>query len=141
MTYLLLIGIPLALLVLFLALVTFEERSNRRILAGRRMALDLKVERASFVLRHVDWGAFLNDLLHTAFERALHDIAHGSLIAVRALERELTGVVRTLRSRREQPTLAPRDAAKPTRVEAAVSYVRKTVRRSRKQPRLPEERS
>jgi len=136
--HLVLIAVPLALLGLFLALVGHEERSGRRlILAGQRYHFDQKMERASFIVRHVDWGAFFNDLTRSGAERALHDIAHTTLIFVRALERELTSVVRTLRARREPNALPPANAEELSRIAAATAYVKKAVRRSRKVPVLP----
>ncbi len=134
MPYLIFIAVPLLVLAGFLALVSFEERRGSRIiLAGQRYRLDLTVARISFVVKHVDWGAFINDLVRTSVERATHDIAHMALVAVRALERQLTQVVRTLRARRDQPLLAPR-ADRPSRIQTAISYVKKTVQRSRKAP-------
>lgn len=131
--HLALIAVPLALLALSLAFVAYEERSGRRLaLAGRRYVFDRKVERASFIFRHVDWGALLRDLTRSGAERALHDAAHASLIFVRAVERELTSVVRTLRARREPQALASSEDAEPSRVAAATAYLKKTVRRSRK---------
>lgn len=136
--HLTLIIIPLLLLALFMVLVTFEERRGTRlILSGYRYHLDRKASRAAFVIKHVDWGAFLSDLTRASFERLLHDLAHSTLIGVRFLERELTRAVRSLRARRDEPILPARSADRPTRLESAVKLVKKTVRSSRKAPQLP----
>ncbi|MDB5189732.1 MAG: hypothetical protein JWN49_58 [Parcubacteria group bacterium] len=128
MAYLIAIVILVALLVAFLVLVGFEERSGKRLLAGRRYMLDGKVERVSFILQHVDWGAFSADVARSSIERAAHDIAHGSLIAVRALERFLTRVVRTLRTRRDVPLPPP----SVSRTTATVTYLKRAVQRTRR---------
>jgi hypothetical protein len=134
--HLTLIAIPLSALVVFLLLVTYEERrGNRLVLSGRRYLLDKRTTRLAFVIRHVDWGAFLWDLTRTSMERIAHDLAHSTLIGVRFLERQLALAVRTLRARRDEPVLPARNADKPSRLESAVSAVKKTVQRSRKQPK------
>lgn len=125
--------IPLALLVVFLVWVSIEERTGKRLLASRRYVLDSKIDKATFIAEHVDWGAFAHDLTRTSFERALHDIAHGTLLGVRALERELTQLVRTLRTRRDTPLPAPH-SERPPRLEQAKMYVARIVRRARKEP-------
>ena len=133
--HLILILVPLVLLALFMALVAHEERVGRRILLpGSRYHFDTKVARAVFVVKHVDWGAFLNDLTRTSAERLVHDVAHSTLLAVRFAERHLTRLVRALRARRDEPML-PMHEDKPSRLQSAVTLVQKTVRRSRKQPK------
>ncbi len=81
-------------------LVAFERGRGLRVAGAWRNALDKKVSRASFVLTHVDWGAFLKHLTGTALERVTHDVAHAILQFVRVTERFLTRTVRTLRERR-----------------------------------------
>lgn len=133
--HLILIAVPLALLTLFLGITALEARTGRRFaLSGARYRLDQKMERTAFIIRHVDWGAFLHDLTKSGAERLLHDIAHTTLLFVRAVERELTSLVRTLRARREPAQLPPPDAEEPSRIAAATAYLRKTVRRARKVP-------
>lgn len=133
--HLILIGVPLALLTLFLVLTGYERSRGRRLLlVGSRYRLDQKTERAAFVVEHVDWGAFLNDLTRASAERALHDIAHTSLIVVRAVERELTSIVRTLRARREPAALPAPDREESSRIATATAYLKKTMSRSRKLP-------
>lgn len=137
MTYGIAILIPLLLLVAFLSLTAVEARTGRRFLAGRRYALDARVARYMFIIRHVDWGALFADIMKSFIERATHDIAHGALIGVRALERMLTRVVRTLRSRQESPVLPPpAEVDPPTRMERISTSVRTAVHRSRKRPAI-----
>lgn len=138
MTYGILILIPLVLLIAFLSLTAVESRTGRRFLAGRRFALDAKVSRYMFIIRHVDWGAVSADLVKSFLERATHDIAHGALIGVRALERSLTRVVRSLRSREENPVLPPPPPTieQSTRIERITTSVKTAVRRSRKRPTI-----
>jgi hypothetical protein len=114
-----------------------EGRTGRRFIAGRRYQLDQRVGRIGFILRHVDWGAFSAEVFRTSLERAAHDVAHTTLIAVRALERFLTRVVRALRARQDAPALPSREQVPMS--ERAVRYLRKTVSRARKEPTaLPE---
>ncbi len=137
--YVIFMAVSLALLVVFLLFVTYENRrGSRLIMPGRRYQLDLKVARISFVLKHVDWGAFMNDVTRTGVDRLAHDVAHTTLMGVRALERQLTQVVRTLRARREQPFFPAPSAERPSRLQTTITYVRKTVQRSRKQPSVPQ---
>jgi hypothetical protein len=134
--YLIFIAVPFVLLVGFLILVTYEARRGTRVLlAGRRYKFDLQVARISFILKHVDWSAFMNDVTRTGIDRMAHDVAHTTLMGVRALERQLTQVVRTLRARREQPLFPAPSADRPSRLQTTITYVKKTVQRSRKQPR------
>lgn len=133
--HLILIAVPLSLLALFLAVVSYEGRIGRRLaLSGARYRFDRQMEHASFIIRHVDWGAFFNDITRSGAERLLHDLAHTMLIGVRAAERELTSLVRWLRARRE-PTALPAPGAEGTsRIASATAYMKKAVRRSRKLP-------
>lgn len=127
--YLIGIAIPFVLLIGFLVLVRVEARTGRKILAARRYTLDTKVSRALFVFNHVNWGAFLADLVRSSIERTTHDIAHGALIAVRFIERGLTQVVRTLRSRRSE-ALPPKSSS-PSRTRQMITGVRNSLHRSK----------
>jgi hypothetical protein len=100
MMYAILFGASLLLLGGFLMLVALERAKGVRVAAAGRRALDRKVARLAFIVRHVDWGAFVKHLTGTALERVLHDVAHGILRIVRITERLLTRTVRTLRERR-----------------------------------------
>ncbi|MFA5942696.1 MAG: hypothetical protein WC798_03435 [Candidatus Paceibacterota bacterium] len=100
MTYLILTFIPLALLVGIFAMTGYEARRGVRLFAPYRTRLDEQVDRVEFILTHVDFSAFLRDLIRHIAHRIAHDSAHLSLLAVRAVERSLTRVVRYLRTRR-----------------------------------------
>ena len=108
MGHLAFILVSLALLGGFVALIDYEARRGIRVFAAQRDRLDRSVERAEFILRHVDFGAFARDEARRIIERVSHDAAHLSLQAVRAAERLLTRLVRHLRSRRADDA-APRE--------------------------------
>ncbi|HEV7121665.1 MAG TPA: hypothetical protein VGN56_02445 [Candidatus Paceibacterota bacterium] len=135
MLYFIFIPITLALLAAFMLLTLAEARTGARLFGSARERFDARVARAGFVLRHVDWGAFLNDVARASFERALHDIAHGTLIAVRFIERILTRVVRYLRMRRER--LIPQASLEPkaSRLTQTATYLRQTLSRTRRVPK------
>lgn len=103
--------VSLALLGGFVALLGYEARRGVRVFAAQRDRLDHSVERAEFILRHVDFGAFAREEMRRIAERISHDAAHLSLQAVRAAERLLTRLVRHLRSRRAEDA-APRENAR-----------------------------
>ena len=107
MPYLITILIIALLFFGFLLMTMYEQSRGQRLLASLRYRLDRKVERALFVVEHVDWGAFTAHLTRTAFTTLAHDIAHGSLVAVRATERTLTRAVRSLRSSRDNAGQLP----------------------------------
>lgn len=98
MIYLILILIPLTLLVGLFALNGYEMQRGIRLFALQRARLDKNVERVSFILTHVNFGSFLREEMHLIARHIVHNIAHLSLIAVRATERFLTRLVRYLRS-------------------------------------------
>jgi hypothetical protein len=131
MFYLLLISIGLFSFLAFMALTLAEARTGVRILGRSRAQLDQQIERASFIVGHVNWSDFLSHLVQSIVARIAHDIAHWSLIVVRFIERQLTRIVRYLRDRRPN-VLAP----KPSRVSPltqTVQYLRKTLRLPKKQ--------
>jgi len=132
MVYFLFLPAALALFILFLALTLVEGKTGSRLFGASRDRFDERVARASFVLQHVDWGAFVNDVLRTSLERALHDMAHGMLLAVRFIERGLTRAVRYLRMRRER--LLPATAEQKPLLEQTTSYLKRTLRRTRRAP-------
>jgi hypothetical protein len=131
MFYLLLIAISLFLFLAFMALTLMEARTGMRLLAGPRAKLDRQIEKASFVIDHVNWGDFISHLVQSFFVRIAHDIAHWSLIVVRFLERQLTRVVRYMRDRRPN-LLAPKPSRTPILTQTR-SYVRKTLRLPKKE--------
>jgi len=108
MVYLLFILATIALLGGFFALTQYEARRGARLFAEKRALLDRNIERVAFIIEHVDLGAYLRDEVRHLVGRISHDIAHLSLLAVRAVERLLTRLVRYLRSRHAVRTL-PRE--------------------------------
>lgn len=123
MSYLIAIVASLILLVGFLTLTSFESSHGVRLMGGLRRRLDRKVGQASFILAHVDLGAFARDAVRNGVERVLHDIAHASLLVVRFIERMLTRFVRKLRGRTEEVPERPRRT-----FTEAVAHVKRTVR-------------
>jgi hypothetical protein len=109
MSYLLVILFLLTLLGGFLALTAQEARTGRRYFATSRETLDRRVARIFFIIRHVDWSASLKDIVRMALARAIHDIAEGTLNAVRGFERLLTRAVRALREGRAGHSLPLQD--------------------------------
>lgn len=118
-------------------LTMVEGYRGARLFAAPRDRFDARVGRAGFILRHVDWGAFFNDVARTGFERALHDIAHTTLLAVRFLERILTRAVRSLRMRRQGvlPDPAEPVVAKESRIASAARYLKTALKRTRRAPK------
>ncbi|MFZ3043974.1 MAG: BREX system ATP-binding domain-containing protein [Minisyncoccia bacterium] len=108
MAYLIFLLATLILLAGFFVLTQSETRRGMRFFEPQRARLDRNVERAEFILQHVDLGAFLRDELRRLAARVSHDVAHLSLQAVRATERLLTRLVMHLRSRHTVDT-APRE--------------------------------
>lgn len=94
----------LGLLVGFVALTRYETRRGARFYASERARLDRSVERVEFILAHVNLLAFARDETRHFLSRAGHDIAHITLIVVRAVERLLTHAVRRLRASPEIDT-------------------------------------
>jgi hypothetical protein len=111
MAYLIFILAALALFIGFLILSGYESRRGMRIFATGRVRLDENVERAEFILTHVNLGSFLREEMRLIAHRVVHDIAHLSLIAVRAVERFLTHIVRYLRAQ-HAVNEAPRENAR-----------------------------
>jgi len=130
MTYIILIAVSLILLGGFMLLTAFEHSRKLRVAGALRNRLDAKVARAAFVIRHVDWGAFVKHLAVTAFERAAHDLAHAVLVLVRSLERALTRAVKYLRARRGAAPL-PEDGSSERPLERAMLHVRAALRNAR----------
>lgn len=105
MTYLLLILISFALLAGFLLLIQYEESHTIRFFADKRSKLDTAVERAQFIVEHVDLAAFVREELRRAGTILGHAVVNLSLQAVRAVERLLTRLVRHLRTRDESMSM------------------------------------
>lgn len=101
----------LALLAGFFALTGYEMRRSTRFYAPERARLDRAIERVAFIFANVDIGEFFKGELRHLASRTGHDIAHVSLLAVRAVERLLTRLVRRLRAHPEIDP-APRETAR-----------------------------
>lgn len=116
-------------------LVSFERRRGLRVAGVLRNGLDARVARISFIVTHVDWGAFTRHLLGTAFERVLHDTAHVILQIVRSIERVLTREIKNIRERRG---IAPLESAEEESVlQVGLRKVRTALRSARRTPRKP----
>ena len=100
MMHLVIICITLALMFGFALLADYESRKGIRYAAVHRAKLDAKVEHLAFVLTHVDFMSFLRDEALHFVHRASHDVAELTLRAVRAAERLLTRIVRSLRTQK-----------------------------------------
>ena len=111
MTYLIAVLVSLALLAGFVSLVQYETKSGARLFALKRAQFDAHVERIEFIVEHVDLLAFAQDEVRHAMTRLGHAVAHLSLVAVRAVERLLTRLVRHLRIQHEDE-VAPRETAR-----------------------------
>lgn len=127
MAYLIAILISIGLLVAFLLLTAFERARGVRLFAKARAKLDRRVGRGTFVIKHVDWNAFIRHLVQTAAARIVHDVAQVTLIAVRFVERLLTRTVRTLRESRHKTAPTPRTDG----LRATLVYFRKNLMKAR----------
>lgn len=132
MLYAILIALSLILFGGFFVLVAFERKRGLRVAGMLRNKLDKRVARIAFIVRHVDWGAFVKHLTSSTTERILHDIAHGILRFVRTTERLLTRLVKTLRERRGIPAEEPEEGMSP--LAAGLRKMRAALRSSRKRP-------
>ena len=104
MAYLTFIVVTLALAVGWIALVGYESRTGVRYAAIQRANLDARVEHFWFLLAHVDFVSFIRSEVRHFVSRAGHDLVELSLRSVRAVERFLTQMVRSLRMRRPVET-------------------------------------
>ncbi len=99
------------LLASFSALLVVESWRGVRVFSGQRGAFDGFISRMQFIVEHVDLAAFLKEESVRLAHQAGHDLAHGSLQSVRAVERFLTRVVRHLRAERAGH-LEPKEASR-----------------------------
>lgn len=93
-------------------MVSYEARAGVRFFRPYREQLDTRVDRVAFILTHIDFAAFVREEGKHLMARVGHDTAHLVLQLVRAVERLLTRVVRTLRTRREMREEAPRETSR-----------------------------
>jgi hypothetical protein len=99
MPLLILVGLSIFLFGAFLLLTVFEATYGR--MGGSlRTRWDRRVARVTFIVAHIDWGAFVKHMVRSGLDRVAHDSAHASLQAIRFVERLLTRAVRSLRERR-----------------------------------------
>jgi hypothetical protein len=124
--YLISIFISIGFFIGFILLTVIEARNSARIFAAPRAKLDQHVARAAFILKNVNWVSFFSQAFLSFAERIVHDVAQGSLILVRFIERQLTRVVRSLRYRRPN-MLAPKPSRVPLRTQV-LGYIRKTLK-------------
>ena len=119
----------------FLALTQWERAHGTRFLAPTRARLDQGVERAAFVIKHVDWNAYLRDEVRALAIRLGHAAAHLSLQGVRAVERLLTDAVRRLRAQvASEAAPAPGPSTRP--FVQALSGFKEELKAAR--PEIPE---
>jgi hypothetical protein len=111
MFYLILVTTSILLLAGFVFVTQYEAAQGVRFFAARREALDSFVEQAHFVLTHVDFGAFVLEETKHVSTIIGHTIVTLTLRAVRAVERLLTRMVRSLRMRTET-TEPPHESAR-----------------------------
>lgn len=99
MAYLLFLIFTILLFMSFLTLTRYEMRRGERYFKEVRKGLDRKAMHAVAIATHEDLPKVLQGALRALMARMAHDLAHGTLILVRFIERQLAGVVRALRSR------------------------------------------
>jgi len=80
------------------ALTGYEAVHNVLLFGPERRRLDSAVDRMEFIFAHVDFKSFVKEVSRSVASRIAHDVAHFSLLAVRATERFLTRIVRHLRT-------------------------------------------
>ena len=93
--------ISFSLLAGFVMLTEHEAKRGTRLYAAERSRLDGQVERIEFILAHIDIGEVLYNEARHLMSRIGHDIVHFSLVAVRAVERGLTRVIRHQHAKKE----------------------------------------
>ena len=96
------IAIVAVLLGGFILLTAFEKKKGTRILVPLRARLDVYAINVVRTMRNIDMNALAYTKLRALAIHIGHEIAHGVLITIRALERLLTRTVRTLRHKKEE---------------------------------------
>jgi len=94
-----LIVVSVLLFVGFILLTWYEAGGGVRVFDAQRRSLDTTTERLTFILEHVDFESFTREQFRVLVAHVAHDLAHLSLVFVRALERPLTQLVKNLRTR------------------------------------------
>ncbi|MDB5189385.1 MAG: hypothetical protein JWL82_342 [Parcubacteria group bacterium] len=132
MSYLIFVAASGILLVSFLLATWLETRQGVRLFARPRRKLDKQVARVSYVVMHIDWAAFFAHVVQSAAERIAHDVVHTTLLIVRATERTLTRVIRSLRER--VAISAPDEKpVEGSQLIATIVRFRKNLRREKKE--------
>ncbi len=131
MAYLIAILVSFLLLGAFLALTRYETTHGVRFFGSARSRFDSEVEKAAFIVRHVDWSAALAHLVRTATARIVHDVAHTTLIVVRIIERLLTRVVKYLRTSRQQAAAV--SDRKKFDMRASLAQLRQNFKKAREE--------
>lgn len=121
------VGSALILLGGFLVLTALERKRGARVFQSLRAKLDKQVGRVVFIITHVDWSAFIKHVVRTASERVAHDVVHGTLVAVRFLERLLTRAVRALRERQSGARTLPRESRQRLPIRETLQKFRKSL--------------
>lgn len=132
MLFIILVSLSCTLFGGFLLLTAVESRRQARVFPTMRAVLDKRVSRISFIISHVDWSAFAKHLVRTNTEKFLHDVAHGSLIVVRFVERTLTGVVRAMRERRSGLLVVSTNSRQHTSLRETLRGFRKVLQKGKK---------
>lgn len=132
MLFIILLALSCTLFGGFLILTAVEQKRQARVFSGSRAVLDKQISRVSFIISHVDWSAFVKHLVRTNTEKFLHDVAHGSLIVVRFVERTLTGVVRAMRERRSGLPSLPTNSGQHTSLRETLRGFRKVLQKGKK---------
>ncbi len=106
------LGIAIAVVAMllggFILLTSFEQKKGARLLAPLRARLDVYAKEVARMVRTIDVNALAYTKMKTLFMHLVHEVAHGTLIVVRALERTLTSAVRTLRHKKESQDIPPK---------------------------------
>lgn len=134
MSYFSITFIPLGLLFFFLTVIFVERKRNKRFFSVTRNRFDARVSRMGYVIEHIDWGAFLNHVFKLSIEKVAHDVVHGTLLAVRTIERTLTRAIRVLRERLAHRS-ASSEAPEGFEFGKTIQRFKKTLRRDFKEPK------
>jgi len=94
----------------FLTLTSYEADHGVRFWSAERTKLDRQIDRIDFIIKHVDFAAFLREEIQHVAQRTAHSIVHLSLQLVRMIERLLTRLVRHFRT--QEAAVPPRESAR-----------------------------
>jgi hypothetical protein len=114
MALLIAILVVAALLAGFLYLTSLEKKRGRRFFERTRAAFDAKVARMGAYLSSGETHASLAHKLRDTADHAVHEIVHGGLLGIRAVERALTRLAREIRGRRAKSLQEKNGGENPT---------------------------